>query len=104
MDVQRSLRTAAQTGKVALGAKESLRAISQKKAKLVILAKNAPDLAGSGVETAAQQSRVPVYRFDGLNTELGPALGKPFSVAVAAVLEAGESDVLDLARAPRPPE
>ena len=96
MDVQRSLRTAAQTGKVALGAKESLAAVSGKKAKLVIVAANAP--ATEDLEAAAGKAKVPVYRFEGRNTELGPALGKPFSVAVAAVLEPGESDVLELAK------
>lgn len=96
MDVQRSLRTAAQTGKVALGAKESLAAITTKKAKILIVAANAP--ATEELETAAGKAKVPVYRFDGRNTELGPALGKPFSVAVAAVLEAGESDVFDLVK------
>lgn len=96
MDVQRSLRTAAQTGNVALGAKESLAAVTTKKAKILILAANAP--ATGDLEAAATKSKVPVYRFDGRNTELGPALGKPFSVAVAAVIEAGESDVLDLVK------
>ena len=96
MDVQRSLRTAAQTGKVALGAKESLAALSSKKAKILIVSANAPETAS--LEAAASKAKVPVYRFEGRNTELGPALGKPFSVAVAAVLEPGESDVLELVK------
>lgn len=98
MDIQRSLRTAAQTGKVALGAKETLAAVAGKKAKIVIVSQNAPDGAWGAVEAAATKAKVPVYKFAGRNTELGPALGKPFSVAVAAVLEPGESDVLELAK------
>lgn len=96
MDIQRSLRTAAQTGEVALGAKETLAAVVSKKAKIVVVSQNAP--ATEGIEAAAAKAKVPVFRFDGRNTELGPAFGKPFSVAVAAVIDAGESDVLELAK------
>lgn len=98
MDVNRALRNASQTGTVVLGLNEALRTVEQKKAKLIVLAANAPATAVSAIEAAAQQSRVPVYRYQGKNTELGPACGKPYSVAVLSVLEAGDSDVLQLAK------
>jgi large subunit ribosomal protein L30e len=98
MDVNRALRNAAQTGTVLLGAKEASKAITTKAAKLVVLAANAPEASTTQIETLAQKNGVPVYRFAGKNTELGPACGKPFSVAVLAVTDAGESDVLQLAR------
>lgn len=98
MDVNRALRTAAQTGKVLLGAKETLRAVKDKKAKLVILAGNTRAEDEKLLTDAAKSSNVPVYKFQGTNQELGPACGKPFAVAVIGVLEAGESDVLALAR------
>jgi len=98
MDVNRALRNAAATGTVILGLNETLRTVEQKKAKLVVLAANAPATAVQAVETAAGQARVPVYRYGGKNTELGPACGKPYSVAVLTVVEAGDSDVLQLAK------
>lgn len=98
MDVNRALRTAAQTGKVLLGAKETLRAVKDKKAKLVILAGNTRAEDEKLLTDAAKSLNVPVYKFQGTNQELGPACGKPFAVAVIGVLEAGESDVLALAR------
>ncbi len=98
MDVNRALRSATQTGTVLLGFKETLKAVEGKKAKLVVLADNAPKPESDKVETAAKTVSVPVYRYHGKNTELGPACGKPFSVAVLSVLEPGESDVLALAR------
>jgi large subunit ribosomal protein L30e len=98
MDVNRALRSAAQTGTVVLGLKESLAAVSGKKAKLLVVAENAPKAGSDQIAAAAQKNGVPIYRFKGPNTELGPAAGKPFSVAVLAVLEPGESDVLQLAR------
>jgi len=98
MDVNRALRSAAQTGKVLLGEKETRKAISEKKAKLVILAENTPTGVAEQVQDLAKKNNVPVYKFQGRNTDPGPACGKPFSVAVLSVLEAGESDVLALAR------
>ena len=98
MDVNRALRSATQTGTVVLGLNETLRTVEQKKAKLVVVAANAPTAALAAVEAAATQGRVPLYRYAGKNTELGPACGKPYSVAVLTVVEAGDSDVLQLAK------
>lgn len=98
MDVNRALRNAATTGKIHLGLNESLRAILEKKAKLVVVSANAPETAVAQVNAAAEKVKVPVYTYQGKNTELGPACGKPFSVAVLTVVEAGDSDVLQLAK------
>lgn len=98
MDVNRALRSATQTGTVILGLNETLRHILEKKAKLVIIATNAPEAAVAQVNAAAEKTKVPVYKYAGKNTELGPACGKPYSVAVLTVVEAGDSDVLQLAK------
>lgn len=96
MDVQRSLRTVIATGKVLIGADQSLKAVSRGEAKLVILAENAP--GADAIRAAATSKRVPVYAFAGMGTQLGPACGKPFAISALAVLDAGESDVLQLAK------
>ncbi|HUR70145.1 MAG TPA: 50S ribosomal protein L30e [Candidatus Thermoplasmatota archaeon] len=98
MDVNRALRSATQTGNVALGLNETLRLILEKKAKLVVLADNAPEVAIAQVNAAAEKHKVPIYKYQGKNTELGPACGRPYSVAVLSVIDAGDSDVLQLAK------
>ena len=98
MDVNRALRSATQTGTVVLGLNETLRTILEKKAKLVVIAQNAPEAARAQVNAAAEKTKVPVYTYAGKNTELGPACGRPYSVAVLGVVEAGDSDVLQLAK------
>lgn len=98
MDVNRALRTATQTGTVLIGTKEALKSIDEGKARLIVLANNAPGEWGARIEQRAKDRNVPLYRFQGSNGELGPACGKPFGVAALAVLDAGESDVLALAR------
>ena len=98
MDVNRALRTATQTGKVLIGTKETLRSIDEGKARLIVLANNTPDTWLARIEQRAQEKGVPLYRYQGSNGELGPACGKPFSVAALSVQEPGESDILALAR------
>jgi large subunit ribosomal protein L30e len=96
MDVQRSLRTVIATGKVLIGADQTAKAVERGEAKLVILAENAPH--GDDLRAKASSKRVPVYRFQGIGTQLGPACGKPFSISALAVVDAGESDILQLAK------
>ena len=97
MDVQRSLRTVIATGKVLIGADQTSKAVSRGEAKLVILATNAP--GREALKADAQKKRVPVYAFEGMSTELGPACGKPFAISALAVLDAGTSDVMLLGKA-----
>lgn len=96
MDIQRALRTVVATGKVHLGGHQAFKAIEAGKARLVIYAKNTPER--EKLLAAARAKNVPTHEFGGMGTELGPACGKPFAVAVLAVLDAGESDILQLAR------
>ncbi len=96
MDINRALRSAANTGKILLGTHETTKAVVSKDAKLVIVASNAPVDAVTAIRDAAKKNKITVYSFRGKNTELGPACGKPFSVAAIAVIDAGESDVLAL--------
>jgi len=96
MDVQRSLRTVIATGKVLIGADQTAKAVRRGEAKLVILAENSPQ--ADQIREAATDGRVPVYRFNGMGTQLGPACGKPFAISALAILDAGDSDILQLAK------
>ena len=96
MDIQRALRSVVSTGKVYLGAAQAEKAIAKGEAKLVIVANGSPD--ATPLKEASQKKGVGFYEFGGLGTELGPACGKPFAVSVLTVLEAGESDILQLSR------
>lgn len=96
MDIQKALRAVVATGKVYMGAAQADKAIKGGKAKLVIVANNSPEK--TDIVSAAKGKNVPVHEFSGMGTELGPACGKPFAVSVLTVLDAGESDILQLAR------
>lgn len=94
VDLNRALRTAAQTGEITLGHKTTREATEDNRAKVVVLARNMPERARDEVIAAADEAGVPVLDFEGTNVELGPAFGKPFAVSAAAIIEPGESDIL----------
>ena len=96
MDVQRSLRTVMGTGKVLIGADQTHKAVRGGEAKLVVVANNC--VADADIRKAAADQRIPIYDFDGMGTQLGPACGKPFAISALAVLDVGESDILQLVK------
>lgn len=96
MDINRALRTVVATGKVYIGSDQTAKAVKKGEAKLVILAANNPH--GAAILESSNRKGIPVYEFPGKGTELGPACGKPFPVGVLAVVDAGESDILQLAK------
>lgn len=98
VDISRALRTAAKTGSVLYGYKETSDAVEDEEAEAVVLARNMPDDHREEVLATADEHRVPIVEFPGTNVELGPALGEPFSVASAAILDPGESDILEAAK------
>ena len=92
MDINKALRVAIDSGKVSVGANESLKAITSGSAKLVILSSNCLEETAS----VAKKGDAPVHLFKGNNSVLGAACGKPFPVSIIAVLDGGKSDILTL--------
>lgn len=89
-----AVRLAVESGKVEFGG----RAASAAKAKLFIIAGNAPDAIRREVEYHAKKSSIPVLPFEGSSMELGSACGRPFPVSVLSVYDEGSSNILDLAK------
>ena len=94
IDLDKSLRSVMRTGKVLVGTKQAIKASKRGVAKLVIVASNCP----TEVKKQIADSKVPIYEFPGLSVDLGPICGKPFIVSALTVLDAGESDIMALAR------
>lgn len=92
IDLEKALRKALKTGKVYLGSKRTIKALRNGEAKLVVLAMNCPE----EVKEEIKKYSVPTITFKGTNMELGAVCGKPFSVAALAVVEAGESEILNV--------
>ena len=90
IDISRALKAAITTGKVEFGVDQTLKAVKDGKAQMVILARNCPckDLTGD--------LNVKVHVYDGNNMELGALCGKPFSVSALVIIDKGSSNILTL--------
>ncbi|KAI1608987.1 50S ribosomal protein L30e-like protein, partial [Exophiala viscosa] len=80
--------------KVVLGYKSTLQTLRSNKAKLILIAGNAPPLRKSELEYYAMLAKVPVHHFSGDNTQLGTACGKLYRCSVVTIIDAGDSDIL----------
>ena len=91
-----ALKLVMKSGKYKLGYRETLRTLRSGRSKLVLLSNNCPTVRQSEIEYYAMLSKTPVHRFDGGNTELGTACGRYFQVSMLTILEAGDSDILQV--------
>jgi large subunit ribosomal protein L30e len=96
MDIKREIKEVTQKGRLLLGKSTTLKAIKNKKAKLIILSANCP--AKAQIITASESEKIPLYQFEGDSIEFGSACGKPFGVSVMAILDPGETSILQLSK------
>jgi len=94
MDFNASLRKAVKTGTVFLGRNKTRECIEEGKARLVVVAKNSPE----SVKNMVNGIDIPVYVYEGSSIQLGKACGMPYVVSALAVVEPGESDILNAVR------
>lgn len=92
IDIAKSLRAAMRDGKVAIGAKETLKAIRSGEAQLTIVASNCPEKFKGAIE----QSNTPTVEVEFSSVELGSLSGKPFTISALSVIDSGSSDILAL--------
>jgi len=94
MDLNRQLKNAIATGTLRFGQRQALDACARGEAKLVIFAANCPIEFTD--ELHANHPEVTKFRSGLVNRELGIACSKPFSVSTISIIDAGESDLLQL--------
>mmetsp|Transcript_11389 Transcript_11389/g.25352 ORF Transcript_11389/g.25352 Transcript_11389/m.25352 type:complete len:110 (+) Transcript_11389:90-419(+) len=82
------------SGKAILGYKQCLKSLRKGKAKMILIASNAPPLRKSELEYMAMLGRTQVHHYSGDNTALGIACGKLFNCSVLSILDQGDSDIL----------
>ena len=98
MDVETSIRTAVDTGKVILGERNTIKALRIGEFKLAVVASNCKPKAKEELMRHASINEVFVYEYPGSSIELGSVCGKPFIISMLGVHEAGESDIFELLR------
>jgi large subunit ribosomal protein L30e len=98
MNVEKSIRTAVDTGKVILGERNTLKVLRTDKFKLAVVASNCKPTAKEELMRIANIKEVFVYEYPGSSLELGSVCGKPFIVSMLGISDAGESDIFELLR------
>jgi len=93
--VEEELREAERTGKVVLGSNETLKATKSDSSLLTVISMSAPADVEDKLEEYSEENDIPINRYSGGSKDLGLALGEPFSVAVLAVLDPGDSNILE---------
>jgi large subunit ribosomal protein L30e len=93
-----AVRLAVESGKVEFGSRRGISASLSAKAKLFVVAENTPEDIKTKVHNYAKLSEVPVIDFPGSSMELGSVCGRPFPVAVLSVYDAGNSNIMELAK------
>ena len=96
IDVGKAIAAAVKTGKVSFGASSAVQSAQSGKAKLIVLAANAPKNVRDDVEHYCRLSDVPLFSYQGSCLDLAAVCGKPFIVSALSIREPGDSDVLKL--------
>ncbi len=92
-----AIRLAVESGKVDFGSRKGLKSGILGKTKLFVLASNTPMDVRDSIVKYSKASEIPIIIFEGNNMELGSICGKPFSVSVLSIYEAGNSTIFDIA-------
>lgn len=90
IDISRALKSAISTGKVEFGVCQTIKAIKDGRAQMIVLSSNCPS------PELKNDLDIKVHLYDGNNMELGALCGKPFSVSALVIVDKGSSNILTL--------
>ena len=96
MSMNQPIASAVSTGQCRIGAKSSIDALKKMEARLVVVASNCPPNQYDDIKRYAAMSGTKIYEFKGTSWDLGEIVGKPFVVSAMAVIEPGDSNILEM--------
>ncbi|MHA1143562.1 MAG: 50S ribosomal protein L30e [Candidatus Helarchaeota archaeon] len=97
IDEDKAIKIALKTGKIFLGNKNSMQAIRQKKAKLIIKAANCPEGLSKELQHYCKIAEIKLHTYKGSSRDLGEICGRYHLVSTLAVIDPGDSqDILRL--------
>lgn len=96
VDVNKTLKDAVKKGTVKIGEKQTKEAINSDTAKLIVMANNCP--YHTELITMAKAKKISIYNYSSSGVDLGYVCGKSYAVSAFAVIEEGESSILELVK------
>jgi large subunit ribosomal protein L30e len=94
-DLSSDIRLAVDSGTIAVGLKSVIRSIKKDQAKLVIASSKNNEDNISEVEHLSKVAGIKFVRYESTPVEFGTLCGKPFSVSMISVIDAGNSKILE---------
>ena len=94
--VNSKLALVMKSGKAVLGYKQTLKALRKGSLKAIFVAYNTPSIVKAEVNYYSRLSATPIYHYLGNNIDLGSACGKYHRISILGILDAGDSDILNL--------
>lgn len=96
--VAKAIRQCVDSGKVEFGTNIGMKKALSGGAKLIIHAKNCPAELLSDITRFCKLSGIPTIEYDGTSVELGTIAGRPHPVAVLAIIDPGNSGILEFVK------
>lgn len=93
-DVEKTFKNIVKKGKVVFGQRQTKISVDKGTAKLVVISGNCPFL--EDMKSYAESKKAHVYESTVNSVELGALCGKTFAVAVFAILDDGDANILHL--------
>jgi large subunit ribosomal protein L30e len=94
-ELEKAISMAISTGKVKLGLDATLRSVLSGKVKATIISNNLPISSKEELLRNCEISQIPVIQYEKSGLDLGAACGRPHIVSTIAILEPGNSKILD---------
>jgi large subunit ribosomal protein L30e len=96
VDVKKQINTAIESGNVILGANKTIDALLFGKPKMVLMASNCPKSRREAITYYGTLSGVKCVTLKENSMELGSGCGRPHHLSALAVLDEGESSILEV--------
>ncbi len=96
IDLSKELPLVFKTGKVIYGYREVLNSIYHSRILGVIVASKIPLEIFKRIVYNCKLANVPYYVFEGTSKELGKLCNKPFVITSIAIINQGESNILEI--------
>ncbi len=98
IDLDRSISVVVRTGKTAFGIRTAIKSAKIRRAKAFIIAENTPTQTKEDLLRYARLSDIPVIIYPKSSLDLGINCGRPHLVSVVTIYDAGDSDILSIAK------
>ncbi|UCE13781.1 MAG: 50S ribosomal protein L30e [Candidatus Heimdallarchaeota archaeon] len=95
LELEKAISMAISTGKVKLGYNATLKSVLSGKAKVTIVSDNLPLDSKNSLLRNCELSQIPIIQYEKSGFELGAVCGRPHIVSTIAILDPGNSKIMD---------